>query len=181
VLEPKNTFDDASVHCPLTSVTLASGKGGILIFLTRLVTIATRSKSNKEQLLKTLQTSWWVLSALACLSCLPSNELVQVESLAAERLGADVQTIRNAQAAMVLCLNATNREVRFLVYDLRSKEIIFEDTPGPAYVGWKSDSLIEVRYHTGIVSDPPQLAGYLYNVRTRSKIDIADFERRQRQ
>ncbi len=167
---------------PSTLTMFASGEGEHLDFA--LASRYYRDASQmikKEQTLKTLRTFCWALGVGVCFSCSPSNELARVESLVSDRWGADVQTVHNTQAGMVLCLSEINGEVRFLVYDLRSNEIIFEDAPGPAYVSWTSDSLVEVRYHAGIVREPPQTAGYLYNVRTRSRIDIADFERRQRQ
>lgn len=108
---------------------------------------------------------------------------VGYESLAAQKFGKGVDFVRNSSGTAMLCVKKSKptqlnpqQQVAFFVYDMKAKNVLFEDSIPNGSVGWNDDSSIVVTIVPGTVRDddktPAPRPGYIYDLRSRTTRDL---------
>ncbi len=130
-----------------------------------------------------------VLALAALLSCstrdVKKTELQDggYQSIAVQEFGQGVEFIQNASGSAVLCVKRSKptqlnpqQQVAFLVYDLKTKNVLFEDSIPNGSVRWNDEFSIVVTIVPGTVRDddktPAQRPGYIYDLRSRKTRDL---------
>jgi hypothetical protein len=122
-----------------------------------------------------------LLIALPHSSCASTHEAqTYFVKVAEERYDGNVEYLPNESESMLICLNRPKSRpgnplhpVRFIVFDVSRKEVVFEDSLDNADVRWLSDHRIEVRETPEVVSvDDERGSGYIFDSHTRARTPI---------
>ncbi|MBC7921486.1 MAG: hypothetical protein H7Z75_10425 [Ferruginibacter sp.] len=101
------------------------------------------------------------------------------QRVAEERLGSGVEYTLNDDKTMVLCkktehplVPAMNNEVRFLVVDVKTNALLFEDRLVNGEVGWFGNTQLKISTIPGTIQGVPNEREnyYLYDLVTRQKL-----------
>ena len=128
--------------------------------------------------------------SLAALASCSSGDVTKTElrdeeykTIALQKFGQGVEFVQNASGSAVLCVKRSKptqlnpqQQVAFLVYDLKAKGVLFEDSIPNGSVGWNDEFSIIVSIVPGTVRDddktPAPRPGYIYDLRSRKTRDI---------
>lgn len=109
--------------------------------------------------------------------CPPPADLWKYESaeiLAKKRFGTDYIVAKNESDTFILYFKNDERKnhphklVEYFVYDLKRKEIIFEEKLFDADIEWIDDQNIEIRINPEVISDD-EANVFILNVLTKQK------------
>ncbi|NUM80758.1 hypothetical protein HUU42_08125 [bacterium] len=107
-----------------------------------------------------------------------SNEKYRIT--AQSKLGDHAEFLFNQDSSFVLCMKTLNAEknaqvnsVSFFIFDLKEQIVVFEDALANVSVEWKSNEQVQVTKIPGTVKkDNQELKGYIFDVKSKKKIDI---------
>jgi hypothetical protein len=105
------------------------------------------------------------------------------ESLAMQKYGQGVEFVQNMSGTTMLCVKKSKptqltpqHQIAFFVYDMKARNVLFEDSIPNGSVNWNDDFSIVVSIVPGTVRDddktPAPRPGYIYDVRTRKTRDL---------
>jgi hypothetical protein len=130
-----------------------------------------------------------IFSLAALVSCSTRNvtktELrgEEYKTIAVQKFGQGVEFVQNASGSAMLCVKRSKptqlnpqQQIQFFVYDMKAKDVLFEDSIPNGSVGWNDEFSIIVSIVPGIVRDddktPPLHPGYIYDLRSRKTRDL---------
>ena len=107
----------------------------------------------------------------------------EYKSLAVQKYGQGVEFIQNASGTALLCVKRSKptqlnpqQQIEFFVYDMKAKDVLFEDSIPNGTVGWNDEFSIVVSIVPGTVRDddktPAPRPGYIYDLRSRKTRDL---------
>ena len=140
-----------------------------------------------------LKQPLFLVSIVILVSCsareVEREELTSVgySSIATEKYGQGVEFIQNLSGTAMLCVKNSKptqlnpqHQIAFFVYDVKAKNVLFEDSIPNGSVIWKDDFSIAVTVVPGTIRDddktPAPRPGYIYDLRTRKTRDLESVE-----
>ena len=107
-----------------------------------------------------------------------SSELSKYEDadiLAKKKFGNDYEIDKNKSGTLILCYkedkkkNQPHTSVEYFVYNMSTKEIIFEEKLNDADIKWLDDYNIEIRITPEVISGDDDITVFIFNVLTKEK------------
>jgi len=107
----------------------------------------------------------------------------EYKSIAFQKYGQGVDFTRNASGTAMLCVKKSKptqlqpqQQIAFFVYDMKAKDMLFEDSIPNGSVSWNDEFSIVVSIVPGTVRDddktPAPRPGYIYDLRSRKTRDL---------
>ena len=133
------------------------------------------SKKSTSDLIIKISTIYLIMIYGCCTPSLELSDYKQAESLAKEKYGTGFEIVKNEQGTLILCYKIDKKKrqphtsVEYFVYDMNTKEIVFEEKLYDADIKWLDAHNIEIRITPEVISSDDDVTVFILNVLTKEK------------